>query len=98
MNANHTEIDGEIAGLPPLVPTPHLEEMLRGVVSRNTLHAWLRKGKIQSVQPAGRNGRRYIPRAEVERLLNGGRRHRSHLLAHHACGESLDTGGVGGTN
>ena len=74
--------------LPPLVPTPTVEVLLRGAVSRNTLHRWLRSGKLASVQPGGKRGKRFVPRAEVERLLSGGTRSRSHLGAHHREGQS----------
>ena len=73
-----------VEALPPLVPIPRVEAMLQGVVSRNTLHRWLRSGRIKSIQPGGRRGKRFIPKAEVERLLNGDSRRRSHLAAHHA--------------
>ena len=73
--------------LPPLVPVPAVERIFDGVVSRNTVQAWLRSGRIRNVQPGGRRGRRFVPRGEIERLLSGGAAtQRSHLAAHHERG------------
>ena len=61
----------------------------RGMFSRNSLHRWLQSGKVRSIQPSGKRGRRWIPREEVERLLTGAPRpQRSHLASWHANREA----------
>ena len=75
--------------LPALVPVPMVERLFDRVVSRNTVHSWLRSGRIRIVQPGGRRGRRSVPRAETERPLSGGAAgQRSHLAAHHERSET----------
>ena len=59
------------ATTPAPLPTP--DQFLHecgGMFSRNTLHRWLRSGRIRSIQPGGKRGKRYIPRAELLRVLN----------------------------
>ena len=73
----------------PFVSAPDVVRMLAGIACRNTVYHWLRTGRIRSAQPAGRGGRRLIPRAEVQRLLNGGAATQaSHLMACHTEGEA----------
>lgn len=68
---------------PFLTPDQFLAEC-GGIFSRNTLHRWLRSGRIRSSQPGGKRGKRYIPRVELLRVLNAeAKPQRSHLAAWH---------------